>query len=274
MKLKDRVAVVTGSTRGIGEAIARLFHKEGAKVVITGRDETKGLSIRKELVKDKTMAEFSNEDTRCIFVKCDVSVKNDVLQLKKKTLSAFGSIDILVNNAGVIAPSPFENLTEAAWDKIMDIDLKGTFYCSLIIGQQMIKQKSGVILNMSSISAYYAYPDGGAYGPAKAGTIMLTKQCAMEWAKYNIRVNSISPGLIRTPLSENIYKDEAVTQARLEMIPLRRIGTPEDVAQAALFLCSDESSYITAQDILIDGGLTDNVYQKIPGRAKIKEKIE
>jgi len=92
----------------------------------------------------------------------------------------------------------------------------------------------------------------------------------MEWAKYNIRVNSISPGLIRTPLSENIYKDEAVTRARVEMIPLRRIGTPEDVAQAALFLCSDESSYITAQDILIDGGLTDNVYQRIPGRAKIK----
>lgn len=155
----------------------------------------------------------------------------------------------------------------------MDIDLKGTLFCSQIFGRQMIKQKSGVILNMASMSAYYAYPGGGAYGPAKAAVITLTKQCAMEWAKYNIRVNSISPGLIRTPLSENIYQDAAVTQARLEMIPLGRIGTAEDVAYGALFLCSDDSSYITGQDILVDGGITDNVYQRIPGRAKIREDL-
>jgi len=130
MRLKDKVAIVTGSTRGIGEAIVRLFYKEGAKVVITGRDETKGLSIRKELLEDDINTESTNRDTRCVFVKCDVSVKNDVLQLKEKALRTFGSIDILVNNAGVIFPLPFENLTETAWDKIMDIDLKGTFYCS------------------------------------------------------------------------------------------------------------------------------------------------
>ena len=273
MRLRDKVAVVTGSTRGIGEAIVRVFHKEGAKVVITGRDEVKGLAIKDQLEKDSINEKFSDRRPRCIFVKFDVSVKNDVLRLKEKTLDIFGSIDILVNNAGAQGPFPFEELSEEAWDRIMDVDLKGTFYCSQIFGRQMIKQKSGVIVNMASISAHYAYPDGGAYGPAKTAVIMLTKQCAMEWAKYNIRVNSISPGLILTPLSENIYQDAAVTQARIEMIPLSRIGTPEDVAYTALFLCSDDSSYITGQDILVDGGITDNVFQKIPGRAKIKEKF-
>jgi NAD(P)-dependent dehydrogenase (short-subunit alcohol dehydrogenase family) len=273
MRLRDKVAVVTGSTRGIGEAIARLFYKEGAKVVISGRDEAAGQAIADQLAKDEVNAKFSDKGPRCIFVKFDVSVKKDVLRLKENTLSYFGAVDILVNNAGAQGPFPMEKITEEAWDRIMDIDLKGTFYCSQIFGEQMIKQKTGVILNMASISAHYAYPDGGAYGPAKSATIMLTKQCAMEWAKHNIRVNSISPGLIRTPLSENIYQDEAVTQARIEMIPMRRIGTPEDVAYTTLFLCSDESSYITGQDILVDGGITDNIFQKIPGRAKIKEKF-
>jgi len=274
MRIKDRVAVVTGSTRGIGESIARLFYKEGAKVIITGRDKNKGLSIEKDLRRNGRKTELANQGPRCVFVPCDVSAREDVLRLRNRVLDVFGSIDILVNNAGVQGPFPFEKLTEAAWDRLMDIDLKGTFYCSQIIGQEMIHQRSGVILNLASIAAHYAYPDGGAYGPAKAATIMLTKQCAMEWAQYNIRVNSISPGMIRTPLSEEVYHDEAVTRARLEMIPLGRIGNPEDVAQAALFLCSDESSYITAQDILIDGGLTDHVFQKIPGRAKIKEQFE
>jgi NAD(P)-dependent dehydrogenase (short-subunit alcohol dehydrogenase family) len=273
MRLRDKVAIVTGSTRGIGEACVRVFYREGARVIITGRDQTKGLSLKREMVEKKTSAEFATGDERCAFVKADVSLKKDVMRLRDEALDAFGRIDILVNNAGINVPSPFEDLTEEAWDKVMSIDLKGVLFCSQIIGREMIKQRSGTIVNIASIAGHYAFPDGGAYGPAKSATIMVTKQCAVEWAKYNIRVNSISPGLIRTAMSENIYQDEEATRGRIDMIPLGRIGNPEDVAYTALFLCSDESSFITGQDVLVDGGLLDNVFQKIPGRAKIREKI-
>jgi NAD(P)-dependent dehydrogenase (short-subunit alcohol dehydrogenase family) len=273
MRLKDRVAIITGSTRGIGEGCARLFYREGAKVVISGRDKLKGNSLVEELMENETPNEFRGTKDRCVFIPADVSKKEDIIQLKDQTLRTYGKIDILVNNAGVNAPSPMEKLSEEIWDRIMNINLKGMFFCSQIIGNEMIKRKYGTIVNMASMSGHFASPDGGAYGPSKAAIIMLTKECAMEWAKFNIRVNSVSPGLIRTPLSENIYKDEEVTKARIGMVPLGRIGTPDDVAYAVLFLCSDESSYITAQDIVVDGGIQDNVLQKIPGRAMIKEKF-
>lgn len=273
MRLSDKVAIITGSTRGIGEACARLFYREGAKVVVTGRDEPKGLSLVEELLSATAPKELDQTDNRCTFVKADVSLKGDVLRLRDRTLEAFGRIDILVNNAGINVPSPLQDLSEEAWSRVMDVNVKGVFFCSLIIGRQMIGQKSGAIVNIASMAAHYAFPYGAAYGPAKSAVIMLTKQCAMEWAKYNVRANSISPGLIRTPMTENIYQDEGVTRERIGLIPLGRIGTPEDVALAALFLCSDDSSFITGQDILVDGGLLDNVFQRIPGRAKIKEKI-
>jgi NAD(P)-dependent dehydrogenase (short-subunit alcohol dehydrogenase family) len=273
MRLRDKVAIVTGSTRGIGEAIARVFFREGARVVITGRDEARGWEIKRELDKAGGTGDDGKHGPHCLFVKTDVSVRDQVMRLNQKTLDAYGRVDILVNNAGVQGPFPMEGISEEAWDTIMTVDLKGTLHCSQIVGHEMIRRRSGVILNMASISAHYAYPGGGAYGPAKAAVIMLTKQCAMEWAQYNIRVNSLSPGLIRTPLSENIYTDSEITSARIDMIPLKRIGTPEDVAYAALFLCSEESSYITGQDILVDGGIIDNVFQKIPGRATINPSI-
>lgn len=273
MRLRDKVVIVTGSTRGIGEGCVRLFYREGAKVVVTGRDEAKGLSLVKEMMEKDTPNEFAQAGNRCIFVKADVSLKRDVVRLRDRALETFGRIDVLVNNAGINVPSPFENLAEEAWNRVMDTNLKGVFFCSQVIGKQMIEQRSGTIVNIASMAGHYAFPHGGAYGPAKSGVLVLTKQCAMEWAKHNIRVNSISPGLIRTPLSENIYQDEEVTRARIEMTPLGRIGTPKDVAHMALFLCSEESSFITGQDILVDGGLLDNVFQRIPGRAKIKEKI-
>ena len=273
MRLRDKVTIITGSTRGIGEECARLFYREGAKVVVTGRDEPKGLSLVEELRSATEPKELVQTGNRCIFVKADVSLRGDVVRLRDKTLETFGRIDVLVNNAGINVPSLLEDLTEEAWNRVMDVNMKGVFFCSLIIGRLMIEQKSGAIVNIASMAGHYAFPYGAAYGPAKSAVIMLTKQCAMEWAKYNIRANSISPGLIRTPMTENIYQDEGVTRDRIELIPLGRIGTPEDVARAALFLCSDESSFITGQDILVDGGLLDNVFQRIPGRAKIKEKI-
>ena len=266
MKLKNKVAIVTGSTRGIGEAIARAFYEEGAKVVVSGRDEATGQAIVKELLA-KGDAFFGG----AIFVKADVSKREDIEALKDKALSEFGAIDILVNNAGVNAPFNMSEMPLAAWDKVMDINLKGVLYGLQAIGAELLKQKSGSVINIASIAARYAFPGGGPYGPSKSAVKMLTKQCAMEWAKDGVRVNAISPGLILTPLSENIYKDEEIKKTREAIIPLGRIGRPEDIANLAVFLASEDSSYITAQDILVDGGLTDCVYQQLPGRATIKE---
>lgn len=261
---------MTGSTRGIGEAVARTFHREGASVVVSGRDKVAGQSIVKDLASQEK-GTFDGASNRVVFIQADVSSHEEVIRLKNETLATFGAIDILVNNAGVVAPYPMEKLPMNAWNKVMEIDFKGVLLCSQILGSQMIKQRSGAIINIASIAGRYAFPDGGAYGPAKAAVIMLTKQCAMEWSQYGIRVNAISPGLIRTPISENIYQDEDIMRRRTEMIPLGRIGRSEDVALAALFLGSDEASYITGQDLLVDGGLTDSVFQGIPGRSVIKE---
>ena len=270
MKLKNKVAIVTGSTRGIGKGIAIAFHQAGARVVVSGRDEKTGIELA-ETLNSRTVGDDSNSGKSAIFIKADVSDREDIVRLRDLTLAEFGRIDILVNNAGVNAPYPMEKLPLEAWNKVMQIDLNGVLFCSQIIGAEMIKCRRGAIINITSIAGLFAYPDGGAYGPAKAAVNMLTKQCAMEWAGYNIRVNAISPGLILTPLSENIYKDEEITRTREAIVPLGRIGKPEDIAPLAVFLASEDASYITGQDILVDGGLTGSVYQKIPGRANIKE---
>lgn len=262
-RLAEQVAIVTGATRGIGEGIARAMHREGARVILSGRDAATGQSLAADLNADG--------QGRARFVAADVSDREAVVNLKDQALAAFGRVDVLVNNAGVNAPFPMAKLPLAAWHKVMNIDLMGVLHGLQVVGPLMIAQHSGSIINLASISARYAFPDGGAYGPAKAAVVMLTKQCAMEWGCHGVRVNAISPGLIRTPLSENIYRDPANVTAREAVIPLRRIGTPADVAGLAVFLASQESSYITGQDILIDGGLTDAVFQALPGRATIKE---
>ncbi len=268
MKLKDKVAIVTGSTRGIGEAVARAFYREGARVVVSGRDEARGQAVVADL-----LSKGNAYSRGVLFIKADVSKRQEIEALRDQTLEKFGAIDILVNNAGVNAPFNMAEMPISAWDKVMDIDLKGVLFGSQIIGAEMIKQNSGAIINIASISARYAFPGGGPYGPSKSAVVMLTKQCAMEWAKNGIRVNAISPGLILTPLSENIYRDEEVKTTREDMIPLGRIGLPEDIAGLAVFLASEDASYITAQDILVDGGLTDSVYQRLPGRATLKEPL-
>lgn len=269
MRLKDRVAIITGSTRGIGRACARLFYREGAKVVITARHEVEIASVL-----DNDAEESASFTDRCLFVRTDVSRKQDVTCLRDRTLERFGRIDILVNNVGPMIASAFEDMTEEDWDGVVNTTVKGNLYCLQTIGREMIKQSSGVIVTISSISGHFAFPHAGAYGPAESAIQIMTKQCAMEWAKYGIRANSISPGLIRTPMTEDLYRDEELTKARCEAIPLGRIGTPEDVAYTALFLCSDESSYITAQDIVVDGGITDSVYQRIPGTERLRECLD
>jgi NAD(P)-dependent dehydrogenase (short-subunit alcohol dehydrogenase family) len=257
MRLKNRVAIVTGAGGGIGRAIAIRFSEEGALVVVNGRHEENITSVADEI---------TEKGHKAIHMKADVSNSSAVKNMVNTIFEKFGKIDILVNNAAVLASSPIESINEEDWDKVMSTNLKSVFLCSKIVGQEMIKAMNGNIINIASIAAHQPYPLGGAYSTSKAGIFMFTKQLAIEWAKHNIRVNGISPGLIRTPMTETQYQHQETHEKRIQLVPLGRIGTPEDIANTAVFLASDESSYITGQSILVDGGLMDTICQYIPGR--------
>jgi 3-oxoacyl-[acyl-carrier protein] reductase len=261
MKLKNQVAIITGSGSGIGRAIAIAFAREGADVVVTDINEENCLEVLDEVTK------YSSNS---LTMRSDVSKGDEVRKLVEITLDKFGKIDILVNNAGTGSVHFLEDTPEEEWDRIMSIDLKGVFLFSKIVGKAMIQQKSGNIINIASTSGHSPHIQGNAYSVAKAGVKMLTSLAALEWGKYNIRVNSISPGFIRTPGTEIVYGDPERYRKRAEVIPLQRIGTPEDIARLALFLASDDSSYIQGEDIVIDGGFLTTLYQQIPPRPKIQ----
>lgn len=255
MKLENMVAIVTGSSRGIGRAIALAFAREGADLVVNDLD-LEGA--------EKVASEVEALGRRALAVKADVSRSDEVSHLVKSALAEFEKIDVLVNNAGILLAAPLEEISEEYWDRVLDVNLKGTFLCSQAVGREMIKRRKGSIINIGSIAGCMSYSMAGSYGPSKAAVINLTKQLAMEWAKYNIRVNAINPGLIRTPFTEPIYTDEEVLRKRIQMIPLGRIGTPEDVAEVAVFLASEDSSYVTGQTIMVDGGLAESMFLRIP----------
>jgi NAD(P)-dependent dehydrogenase (short-subunit alcohol dehydrogenase family) len=262
MKLKNQAAIITGSGSGIGRAIAIAFAREGADVVLADIHEENCF---------KVLAEVNKYSAHSMAMKIDVSKGDEVEGLVRTTWEKYRKIDILVNNAGTGTAHNLEDVPEEDWDRIMGINLKGVFLCSQRVGKIMIRQKKGNIINISSISAHTPIPQGNAYSVAKTGVKMLTRLAALEWGKYNIRVNSISPGLIRTPLTENVYADPEQNRIRAELVPIRRIGSSEDVAQLALFLASEESSYIHGEDIVIDGGLLTTVYQQVPGRASTQK---
>lgn len=257
MKLKEKVVIVTGAGRGIGKAIAVSFAKEGAHLVINDVDQNNCFQTLEEI---KT---YSPNSTAKVG---NVSVGIDVKQIINHAMERYGKIDILVNNAGVASICPLEDTTEEIWDRLMGVDMNGPFLCSVMAGKEMIKRKGGVIINIASNSGQAPISLGNAYSVAKAGIIMLTRLMALEWGKYNIRVNSISPGFIRTPLTESAYADPEHARRRAEIVPLKRIGTPEDVANLALFLASEESSYIHGEDIVIDGGFLHTTYEQAPNK--------
>jgi NAD(P)-dependent dehydrogenase (short-subunit alcohol dehydrogenase family) len=166
----------------------------------------------------------------------------------------FGRCDILVNNAGIMAPViPLEELPVATWDKVMSVNLRGSFLCAKHLVRMMLAQKSGAIINIASIGARVPN-DIGPYGPSKAGVLGLTHQMAVEWGPRGVRANSVSPGMIRTPMSEHFYQNEKLHQGRIKVVPTGRIGRPEDIADAIAFLASDAASYMNGQDIIVDGG--------------------
>lgn len=246
---KNKVAVVTGSTRGIGKAIALAFARAGANVVVCGRDLKKAQEAANEIKKAGK--------GRCAAFKCDVSRSSDVKNMIEAAVAEFGKIDILVNNAGVVDSGSLTELTEGSWDRTIDVDLKGVFLCSQAVAKHMMKRKYGKIINIASIAGLVGFLGAPHYCAAKGGVVNLTKEMALELARFGVNVNAIAPGIIETDMTKGILSDEKSRQAMLANIPLRRIGKPEDIANAVLFLASDDASYITGTTLIVDGGWTE-----------------
>jgi len=236
--LKGQVAVVTGAGGGLGVAIVTRLAAMGAIVVTT------------DLAAPKVPAGLSYVHP----LACDVTDESSVESLAQSVKEKFGRCDILVNNAGILGTVlPLEDLPLASWDAVMNVNLRGSFLCAKHLARMMLSQGRGAIVNLASIGARVPN-DIGAYGPSKAGVLGLTHQMAVQWGPRGIRANSVSPGMIRTPMSEHFYQNEKLHQGRIKTIPVGRIGRPEDIADAIAFIVSDAASYMNGQDIIIDGG--------------------
>ena len=246
--LKNKVAIITGARRGMGKAHALKLAEHGVKVVVSdvSQDDC-----------EKVVEEIKEKGGEAMAIKCDISKKKEVEEMVEKTIDKFGKLDILVNNAGILAFTPFLEIKEEEWDKIINVNLKGYFLCAQAAAKEMVKQKSGVIINIASIAMGQAGCGFAAlahYTASKGGIVGMTETLAQELAPYNIRVNAISPGVIETPMVGPIMQDQATSQAMLARVPLKRMGKPEEIANVVLFLASDASSYMTGADVIVDGG--------------------
>lgn len=247
MRLEGKKAVVTGAGQGIGYAIALTLAREGADIAIYDINQDTARAVADEITALGRQA---------LAIKCDVSKSEQVNQATRQVLEKFKRIDILVNNAGVDDRTPAEDTREEALNRIIDVDLKGGFFCSQIIGRQMIKQKQGKIIFIGSSQAHTPYRYRAAYAASKGGVIALTRALAVDWGPYNINVNAVSPGRTETALTVIDKQKPDAARALADRIPLKRINKPQDVANVVLFLASSESDNITGQAILIDGGST------------------
>jgi NAD(P)-dependent dehydrogenase (short-subunit alcohol dehydrogenase family) len=245
--LTGKVALVTGCGRGIGKAIALALAKSGSDVVLNDIDLP---SI------EKARNEISSLGRRALALKGDVSRKSEVDEVVKRAIDSFNKIDGLVNNAGTVVRKPMEDYSEDDWDRVMSVNLKGVFNFSHAVGRHMIAKRFGRIINIASVMGMVALPPRASYVASKGGIIALTRDLAGEWAKYNITVNSISPGWVTTEMTENYFAQEEVRRFLLERIPLGRFAEPQEVADLALLLASDQLGYVTGQNIAIDGGWT------------------
>lgn len=246
--LEGKAAIITGGKQGIGRAIALAFAEAGADVAVCSRVIEDG---KLQAVAD----EIQRSGRRSLAVQADISRKADVDNLVQRAMDEFGSIDILVNNAGKIILKPLLDTPEDEWDEIIDINLKGYYLCSQAAGKIMVEQKSGIIINIGSRIGISAIKNRAAYSIAKAGVLMLTRILALELGEFNIRVNAIAPGVVKTEITRVLWNDPVTLKKVESTIPLGgRWAEPDDIVGAALFLASDASSYITGDTILVDGG--------------------
>ena len=245
MGLTGKTAVVTGGSRGIGRAICIELAKQGANVVVNySGSEDKAKQV---------VSEIEELGVKAIAIQANVADSAAVDAMMKQTIEVFGTLDILVNNAGITRDNLLMRMKEQEWDDVVDTNLKGVFLCTKAVTRQMMKQRAGRIINISSIVGVAGNPGQANYVAAKAGVIGLTKTCAQELASRNILVNAIAPGFITTEMTDSL--PEELKEAMLKQIPLAKLGQPEDVAKAVVFFASDNANYITGQTLHIDGGL-------------------
>jgi len=249
MRLEHKVALITGGTSGIGAATAVLFAKEGAKVTITGRNEKRGQAVAEKIM---------NDGGRAIFMRSDVRNAEECRHVVQETLRAFGRLDILFNNAGVFYPHTIVDCSEEEWDLQMDVNLKGTFLMAKAVLPHMIEQRRGVIINNSSGWGIAGGDSAVAYCASKGGIVLLTKAMAIDHGGQGIRVNCLCPGDVDTPMLPDDARRRGLKWedylAGCANRPLGRIGTTDEIAKAALFLASDDSSFMTGAALVVDGG--------------------
>jgi NAD(P)-dependent dehydrogenase (short-subunit alcohol dehydrogenase family) len=246
-ELRGKVTIVTGGTSGIGRDAAVLFAKAGAKVVVAGRREVEG----KETI---GLVRAAGGDG--LFVKTDVSQAAEVHALVRKTVEKFGRLDIAFNNAGIEGSLiPIAEQSEEDWDRTIDVNLKGTWFCLKYEIQQMLKQGGGgAIVNMASVAGLIGFPGLATYCASKHGVMALTKSAALETARSGIRINVVCPAVIETPMAERIFGEAEIRKYSLGLHPMGRFGTPMEVAEAVVWMCSDRASFMTGQSLVLDGG--------------------
>ncbi len=242
--LEGKVSIVTGSSRGLGKALSIGLAEAGSDVVTVDALDS---SDTAEIIEEK--------GRKSLDFRMDVRNIEEIREMVEETLDTFGKIDILVNNAGINIIEPSTEVSEENFDKTINTNLKGTFFCTQAVGKKMIEQNSGKIINISSINGKFAFPNAVAYNASKAGIIMLTRTLAQEWGKYNINVNAVCPGFMKTTMLEEIQKeDKKIIQNRIEKIPLGKFANPEDLVGTVIFLSSKASDYITGHALFVDGG--------------------
>jgi NAD(P)-dependent dehydrogenase (short-subunit alcohol dehydrogenase family) len=254
MRLQDKVALITGSAGGMGQAAAELFAREGASIIVTDIAEDAG---------EQTARNIREAGGKAIFVQANVANEDDVQHLVRESIDAFGHIDVLYNNAGIMPAddSGVTDLTEATWDRILDVNLKSAFLCTKYAAPHMIRQGKGSIINIASFVALMgcSVPQD-AYTASKGGMLSLTKSFAIQYGRHGIRCNAICPGPIETPLLRGLWTSEEARNLRLNRIPLGRFGQIDDVIYMALYLASDESSWTTGAWLVIDGGISSHYF--------------
>jgi glucose 1-dehydrogenase len=249
MRLAGKVALVTGSSKGIGRGIAERFAREGADVVINYNSDPAGAEAAAD--------EVRTQGVRAVAIQADLGTVAGVRTLVAQAIAQMGRLDVLVNNAGVEKHAPFWDVTEADYDKVLNVNLKGVFFTTQAFVEHLRRERRpGRIVNISSVHEELPFPNFAAYCASKGGLKMLTRNLAVELGPLGITINSIAPGAIATPINTALLNDPAKLRSLTEQIPLGRLGRPEDVAGLAAFLASDEAAYVTGATYVVDGGLT------------------
>lgn len=249
-----KVLIVTGGARGIGEAVARGFVQRGGRVVLADIDAERGRALAAEI------------GHAVVFQQADVRNPTDCETAVQRAVAAFGTADCLVNSAIKMAPAPLADLKPEDWRSVIEVGLTGTFLMTQAFGRWVIAHnRTGAVVNLSSMSGFQPYTSAGAYSTVKAAVLMLSDHFAIEWARKGIRVNAVAPGHIETPLTAYL-KDPVIKKGRSDVTPLGRVGQVDDVVGGILFLLSDEARYVTATNLIIDGGVTKSIFNHFPGR--------